>query len=153
MKNKIGTKKFRNKSHCWLTSDLLESDAFLSLSGKAAMLCLIRFHQKAYKKKEKPKRGGATQQRITNNGEIIFTYAEAKELGIKSSQTFYRVIRELVEEKGFIDISESGNWFQKEPNRFAISYRWQRYGSSEYERVEIPRSLPRGLGFKKQKTL
>jgi hypothetical protein len=153
VKNKNSKKKFRNKSHCWLTSDLIESDAFLSLSGKAAMLCLIRFHQKAYKKKVQPKRGGAKHQVITNNGEIIFTYAEAVELGIKSSQTFYKVIRELVEDKGFIDISESGNWYQKEPNKFAISYRWQRYGSSEYERVEIPRNLPKGLGFKKQKTL
>ena len=153
MKNKTRNRKFRNKSHCWLTSDLIESDAFLNLSGKAAMLCLIRFHQKAYKKNVKPKRGGANQQLITNNGEIIFTYAEAKELGIKSSQTFYRVIRELVEEKGFIDIAESGNWYEKEPTRFAISFRWTRYGKSDYEKVEIPRMLPKGLGFKKQKPL
>jgi hypothetical protein len=136
-----------------LTPDLIESDAFLNLSGKAAMLCLIRFHQKAYKKNVKPKRGGAKQQLITNNGEIIFTYAEAKELGIKSSQTFYKVTRELVEEKGFIDISEPGNWYEKEPSKFAISYRWKRYGTSEYEKFEIPRMLPKGLGFKKQKTL
>jgi hypothetical protein len=153
VKNKNSKKKFRNKSHCWLTSDLIESDAFLSLTGKAAMLCLIRFHQKAYKKNTKRKQGGAKEPMITNNGEIIFTYAEAKELKIKSSQTFYRVIRELVEEKGFIDISESGNWYQKVPNKFAISYRWKRFGTSEYERVEIPRSLPKGLGFKKQKAL
>jgi hypothetical protein len=153
VKTKNNKKKFRNKSNCWLTSDLIESDAFLSLSGKAAMLCVIRFHQKAYKKNEKRKQGGAKEPRITNNGEIIFTYAEAFELGIKSSQTFHKVIRELVEDKGFIDISESGNWYQKEPNRFAISYRWKRYGTPEYEKVEIPRSLPKGLGFQKQKTL
>jgi hypothetical protein len=153
VKNKTSKRKFRNKSHCWLTSDLIESDAFLSLSGKAAMLCLIRFHQKAYKKNVKRKRGGAKEPQITNNGEIIFTYAEAKELGIKSSQTFYRVIRELVKYKGFIDIAKFGNWYQKEPNRFAISYRWKRYGTPEYEEVEILRSLPKGLGFKKQNAL
>jgi hypothetical protein len=146
-------RKFRNKSHCWLTSDLIESDAFVSLSGKAAMLCLIRFHQKAYKKNVKRKQGGAKEPLITNNGEIIFTYAEAKELGIKSSQTFFRVIKELVEEKGFIDIAEPGNWYEKEPTKFAISYRWKRYGTPEYKKVEKPRMLPVGLGFKKQKTL
>jgi len=94
VKNKAIIKKFKNRSSCWLTPDLIESDAFLNLSGKAAMLCLIRFHQKAYKKNVKPKWGGAKEQIITNNGEIIFTYAEAKELGIKSSQTFYKVIRD-----------------------------------------------------------
>lgn len=151
--NKIRKRKFRNKSSCWLTPDLIESDAFFDLSGKAAMLCLIRFHQKAYKKNVKPKRGGVKRQVITNNGKIIFTYAEAKELGIRSSQTFHKVIKELVEEKGFVDIAQSGNWYEKESTRFAISYRWRRYGTPEYEKVEIPRTLPRGLGFKKQKTL
>ena len=47
--------------------------------------------------------------KITNNGEIIFTYAEAMELGMKSSSTFNTVLRELVEDKGFIDIAEQGN--------------------------------------------
>ena len=102
-------KRFKNRSSCWLTPDLIESEAFLSLSGKAAMLCLIRFHQKAYKKKTKSKKRGVYV--ITNNGEIQFTHGEAKELGIKPSRTFYSVIHELVEDKGFIDISEYGSWY------------------------------------------
>ena len=146
-------RKFRNKSNCWLTYDLIESDAFLNLSGKAAMFCLIRFHQKAYKKNVTPKRGGSKKQLVTNNGEIIFTYAEAKELGIQSSQTFYRAIRELVENKGFIDVSEPGNWYLKQPTKFSISYRWQNYGTNEYKQKKIKRILPAGLGFKKQNTL
>jgi hypothetical protein len=144
-------RKFRNKSSCWLTPDLIESEAFLNLSGKAAMLCVIRFHQKAFKKKIKRKRGGSKEQIITNNGEIIFTYAEAKELGIRSSRTFNRVIRELVEDKGFIDIAEYGSWYGKQPNKFSISYRWRKYGTDEYEKIEIPRILPSGIGFQKTK--
>jgi hypothetical protein len=143
--------KFRNKSSCWLTPDLIESEAFLNLSGKAAMLCVIRFHQKAFKKKIKPKRGGSKETIITNNGEIIFTYAEAKELGIRSSRTFYRVIRELVEDKGFVDIEEHGGWYGKQPNKFSISYRWRKYGTGEYKKMEVPRILPSGIGFKKTK--
>jgi len=147
-------RKFRNKSSCWLTPDLIESKAFLSLSGKAAMLCVIRFHQKAFKKKNKRKRGGSKELIITNNGEIVFTYGEAKELGIRSSRTFYKVIRELVEEKGFVDLEEYGSWYGKQPNKFSISYRWRKYGTAEYEKKEIPRILPSGIGFqKKQNTL
>jgi hypothetical protein len=144
-------RKFRNKSSCWLTPDLIESDAFLQLSGKAAMLCVIRFHQKTFKKKIKRKRGGSKETIITNNGEIIFTYAEAKELGIRSSRTFNRVIRELVEDKGFIDLAEYGSWYGKQPNKFSISYRWRKYGTDEYEKIEIPRILPSGIGFQKTK--
>lgn len=132
---------------------LIESDAFMDLSGKAAITCLIRFHQKAYKKKKDGRKKGYKNLVITNNGEIIFTYGEAQELGIKSTATFYKVVRELVEDKGFIDMSVSGNWYHKEPNKFAISERWKRYGTPQYERIEIPRQLPKGIGFKKQKSL
>ena len=136
-----------------LESALIESDAFLNLSGKATMLCLIRFHQKAYKKRVGGRKRGSKELQITNNGEIIFTYAEARELGIKSSETFNRVIRELVVDKGFINIEELGNWYQKKSTKFAISERWRRYGTDEYEKVEIERILPKGIGFKKQNTL
>ena len=132
---------------------LIESEAFLNLSGKAAMFCVIRFHQKAYKKNTSGRKKGLKNLTITNNGEIIFTEAEARELGIKSSETFQRVIRELVEDKGFIDISEPGNWYLKKPTKFAISERWKRYGTPEYEKQEKPRQLPEGLGFKKQNSL
>jgi len=136
-----------------LEPTLIESDAFLNLSGKAAMICLIRFHQKAYKKNVSRKKRGMKDRIITNNGQIIFTHTEARELGIKSSETFQRVIRELVEDKGFVDIAERGNWYEKKPTKFGISERWQKYGTDDYERVEIPRNLPKGIGFKKQNSL
>jgi len=129
-----------------LESELIESEAFLSLSGKAAMLVLVRFHQKAYRKRPKGKK--RSKMVITNNGEITFPYAEALELGI-SRKTFHRVLRELVETKGFIDIAEPGNWYLKQATKFAISERWKRYGTPHYERVEIGRSLPSGLGFQR----
>ena len=70
-------------------------------------------------------------------------------MGIKSDHTFHKVIRELVEDKGFIDIEEQGNWYEGKPTQFAISRRWKRYGSPDYKKVEIPRQLPKGLGFQK----
>lgn len=133
-----------------LDPGLIESKAFEDLSGKAAVVALIRFHQKAYKKRKDGKKRGLKNLIVTNNGEIIFTYAEAKELGIKSTQTFHRVLMELVEDKGFIDIVYRGNYYQNEPSKYAISERWKRYGSPQYERVEIPRVLPSGIGFPKK---
>jgi hypothetical protein len=143
-------RKYRNRSYCMLEPALIESQAFRDLSGKSAMLILIRFHQKAYKRRKNGKKRGLKNLIVTNNGEIIFTYGEAKELGIKSSQTFYRCIRELVD-KGFIDIEHRGHYINSDPNRYAISERWKRYGTPQYERVEIQRVLPNGLGFQKQK--
>jgi hypothetical protein len=134
-----------------LEADLIESDAFRDLSGKWPLAVLIRFHQKAHRKNPRRKRQPLHKYIITNNGEIIFTYSEAKELGIKSPRTFYKAIRELVEDKGFIDIAELGNWYEKKPTKFAISTRWKWYGTSDYKKVEIPRQLPKGLGFQKNK--
>jgi len=134
-----------------LEANLIESDAFLNLSGKAALLCLIRFHQKAYKKRTSRKNGDSKRLVITNNGEIIFTYAEARELGISSTRTFYKVLREMIEEKGFIDIAELSKWYEKKPTKFAISERWRKYGTDEYEKTAIKRLLPGGVGFQKTK--
>ena len=85
---------------------------------------------------------------ITNNGELEFTYAEARELGIKSDRTFYRILRELATDLGFIDITEPGNWYEKKPTKFAHSNRYKDYGTPNYKRLEIPRRLPKSLGFK-----
>lgn len=139
-------RKFRNRSFCMIDADLIESEAFANLSGKFAIVCLLRFHQKIHRRITKRK--GLKHGVITNNGEIIFTHAEAKELGMKSSETFYRVIRQLIE-LGFIDIVDRGNWYEKTPKKYAISERWRKYGTSEYERKDVPRILPKGIGFKK----
>ena len=133
-----------------LEPSLIESEAFRDLSGKAAIVTLIRFHQKAYKKRKDGKKRGLKNLVVTNNGEIIFTYGEAKELGIRSTQTFQRVLKELIEDKGFIDIAYRGNYYENEPSKYSISGRWKRYGTSQYKKVKIPRILPKGIGFKKQ---
>lgn len=134
-----------------LAPDLIESEAFKNLSGKWAVVVLIRFHQKAYRKNAKKGKKGMWNQVITNNGEIIFTYGEAKELGIKSSSTFCTVIRELVEDKGFISIAEPGNWYEQKSSKYSIVERWKKFGTPEYQKEIVPRSLPKGLGFQKAK--
>lgn len=133
-----------------LEADLIESKAFLELSGKAAIIALIRFHQKAHRKNKTSKKKGMKDMIITNQGEIVFTYAEARELGINSTRTFYKVLHELVEEKGFIDIAEQGNWYSRQPTKFSISERWKKFGTPDYQPRKIKRTLPDGIGFLKK---
>jgi hypothetical protein len=143
-------KRFRNRSFSTLEPDLIESTAFLTLPTTTAYKVLIRFHQKARKPNRKERKKGKDWARtIKNQGQIIFTYAEARELEIKSSATFHRAIRELVEVRGFIDIVDPGNWYFREPTRYAISWRWEKYGMSEYKPMKVPRRLPMGIGFQK----
>ncbi len=129
---------------------LIESKAFLEISGKAALVALIRFHQKAFRKKKSKKKRSFQNLAITNQGQIIFTYGEARELGMKSTETFYRVLKELIEDKGFIDMEYRGNYYNNESSRYSISDRWREYGTRNYKAAKIPRVLPKGLGFQKQ---
>ena len=142
-KNKL---EFENRSFCMLEPDLIESQAVKDLSSKAALYILMRFHQKVHRKKPKRSQRHLRRYDYTNNGELVFTYAEAKELGIGES-AFYRALRELVEDKGFIDIAKPGNWYLREPTKYAISWRWKNYGTDQYEHQKIPRRLPRSVGF------
>jgi hypothetical protein len=146
MGGKVKKRKFRNKSFCMLESALIESEALKALPGKAALLCLIRFHQKAYKKRVSSKKRGMKDLVITNNREIIFTYREARELGIKSRSTFDRVIKELVK-LGFIEVADPGNYYQRKPTKFSIVNYWIDYGTSAFEAEPKKRMLPKGLGF------
>jgi hypothetical protein len=139
--------RFRNRSFAMLEPDLIESEAIQGLSGKA-MLVLIRFHQKAYRKGAKGRKG-IKRMVITNNGEIVFSYSEAHELSIKSDATFYKIIRQLVEERGLIDIAEPGNWYLKQPTKFAISERWKRFGTADFDEVQVARVLRPGVGLQR----
>jgi hypothetical protein len=143
-------RKFHVGSYCMLSCHVIESDAFRELSGGAAYRILIRFYQKIHR--HRPKRKpikDPDKLKMTNDGEITLTYAEAGEFGL-SEKTYNRVLHELVEDKGFIDIAECGNWYHRQPTRFAVSDRWKHYGTPQYKRVKMPRGLPRGLGFKRQ---
>ncbi len=55
-----------------------------------------------------------------------------------------------MEEKGFIDVAEPGDWYRNEPTKFSISQRWKKYGTPDYKRVELPRRLPDSVGFQKK---
>ena len=114
-------------------------------------MVLLRFHQKAFKK-WKRNRWSSGRYKITNNGEIIFTYAEARELGIRSDRTILKVFREVIEDLGFIDMvdCQKRSYIAQEPIKYAISDGWRKYGTPQYQAVKIPRVLAKGAGFPKK---
>ena len=125
----------RLRGHVSLEQIFIESDAFYDLSGMAAMRTLLRFHQKANKRfTGGRKRGGSKSLETTNNGEITFPYTEfVEDLGYNRG-TFAKCLKELIDEKGFIDIAERGNWHDGKLTKYSISYRWMDYGTDQYRK-------------------
>ena len=66
-----------------------------------------------------------------NNGEIVFTYLEAKDLRFNKT-TFVRALDRLIE-CGFIDIEYSAAGLFKDKSKYSISERWRKYGTSDFE--------------------
>ena len=84
---------------------------------------------------------------IINNGELIFTYAEALDKFKIYRSTFCRSISQLVA-LGFIDIHSSGGGMLKESSKYGISDRWKNYGKEEFKNKTRQKDT-RKLGFTK----
>ena len=141
----MGTYKKRSEVVV-LEKRLLKSKAYRSLQTPTSYFVLGIFMTK--RQMVKGGRSGKERWDITNNGEIEFTYIEAKEKYGISYGAFRNAIDEL-REKGFIDIAESGAGLYKSANKYSISDRWKWYGTPEYE---PPKPRPKGpinRGFKK----
>lgn len=113
----------------FIKRDHIESKAHRYLHRNSRKL-LYAFHQKAKLKTNK-------------DGGIIFTYAEGKkELGL-SKKSFARALNELIN-KGFIDLLHQGGSVKGDYNVYAISQRWEKYGTDDYVLRLRPRKNPGG---------
>lgn len=117
----------------FLTLELLRSTAFLSLKSANSIRVLLEFYRR--RKMSKTGRKGKQVWTIVNNGEIVFTYTDAKKsLGIPQT-TFSRCISELVY-LGFIDISVPADGLHRVATKYAISSRWRDYGKESFQKTE-----------------
>ena len=85
---------------------------------------------------------------ITNNGELIFPYAEAEKKFKIPRSTFCRSISQLVE-LGFIEIPHAGGGMLKDCSKYGISDRWEDYGKEEFIKKSRQKD-ERKLGFLKK---
>ena len=131
-----------------LDQRLIKSTAWLNLRGNAQSVYLL-FRTKCQLTKHRGRPGKRSDEWvISNNGEITFSYKEAKKkYGITASR-FVRAIDELIA-KGFIDIVKSGLGIHRLTTLYAISLRWKMYGTPLFEMAIRPKAA-NNQGFKKK---
>lgn len=125
IEDKPGKQKFLLKRNVLIDWEMLDSKAFKSLSA-AGIRALIRFLQKRTWK-------GKGRNKVFCNAGIVFTYAEAEELGIGRS-SFHGIIKKLYA-VGFIEIEHQGGGLQKDCSRYSLSERWKYYGTPHFKAV------------------
>jgi len=112
----------------------LKSEAFRGL-GKWSMLVLLDFMGKRKMKEFKIPGGRGSEWRITNNGELVYTYAEAERKGISKAQ-FRDAIDQLME-RGFLDITHRGSGGRKgDKNLYSLESRWKDFGTPNFQPVK-----------------
>jgi len=126
----------------FVEKEILRSKAFKELPGTAIQV-LMWFYLK--RKLKNMGSRGKEKWIIINNGEIVFSYADAeKKYGLTRAR-YSRALNALIE-KGFIDIDHHGGGMMGDCTLYAISERWRNYGTDQF----IPKHRPkdkRGLGF------
>lgn len=129
------TPKFQIRRDVYVGWEIMESKAVRKLSATGIRV-LYRFLQK--RKWSKIRR-----RIIYENDNLVFTYAEAADMGIGNT-AFYESVKRLIE-VGFIDLDHQGGCYGKDFSRYSFSERWRYFGTENFQRVEKRRSLPHGL--------
>ncbi len=121
------------------------SPAFRKLT-MTAVTVYLEFRYRCKLAEISVKAGRKKEWVILNNGELIFTYAEANKKFKIPRSSFCRSISQLVN-LGFIDIAHHGGGMLKDCSKYGISERWKEYGKEGF--IEKSRQKDtRGLGFK-----
>jgi hypothetical protein len=145
MKNR--RKKYSLKRKVWIEPEMMESEVYRSLSGKA-MWVVQRFHQKIHWE-ERRVPGSGRKEKIYLKDNLAFTYDEAIKFGISRSR-FSDILKELVA-KGFIDVEYQGGCYGRDYSRYKLSDRWRKWGTPEFEKVTKQRVLQSGLDVQSRK--
>lgn len=148
----LKTREQRFKESRWdrmfVSRRQVTSKAFLALKTAAACQVYMIFRTKCRMEKVQTRPMQREKEwRITNNGEIQFSYKEAWEKWGISSNKFTRAIDELIR-VGLIDITKSGFGLRKDESRYAISDRWENFRTDEFV-VRKREKRKQQLGFTK----
>ena len=128
--------------------ELLESPAYRTLTKYEMQILNIFYLKRVFLSRKEADRLNLSRNYVKNNGDIKFTYAEAKGYGF-SKATFVRALDKLVH-VGLIDITLQGGTSQS--SKYFISERWMNYGKSNMIVKERPKLTNQLIGFKTRKT-
>jgi len=130
-----------------LPNRLVDSRAFAALTTGASVQTLVWFWQMVEYEKGKKKSGSEHAigriDKMKKNGELSFTYQEAEWRGM-NSRRFSRVLKDLFR-LGFIDITRHGRGVRGEYTKYAISTRWQTYGTTDWQEIPFPENFHEGF--------
>lgn len=141
--NAIMTREQRYKARKWdkmfVSRRMITSKAYLALKTATACKVFLIFLSKCRMEKLQTRPGRNEREwQITNNGEIQFTYAEAEvKYGISAGK-FTRAIDELIR-VGLIEIAKTGMGLHKDVTLYAISDRWEMFGTAEFVVMKRPK--------------
>lgn len=138
----------------YLTEELIKSPAYREIGTPAdARLVLALFYLRRRIKKieviDKETGHKFLKPEVINNGQIVFTYREAKEKYGLSQATFSRCLDKLVE-VGFLDVAETSTGIDKTPAKWSISDRWKYYGTQWFQPASRQKVVPTSV-LKKRK--
>ena len=112
----------------YIERDILESDAYWDLTGAAPQVYMVFRMKRVFS----DKCFGKNKARIVvNNGEIIYTYLEARKNHRIPKSNFLRARDQLIK-VGFIEIAEDGGCHHT--TKYAISNNWRNYPEQTFER-------------------
>jgi len=138
-------KEYKIRNNIWIDADIYYSEAFRSISKSgSAIVTLMRCLQKRKWEYQKINR---KKERIYVNDGFTFPYHEAAGLKIAGTTQHWKNLRKLVE-IGFLDPVHQGGWYRKHEKThdysvYKLSDRWRKYNTPEFEKVEMPRVLPK----------
>jgi hypothetical protein len=141
--------QYKKRSKNWAIRkgfDLLHSEAYRSLDYAPALKVLDYFLERRKVRALKGK-GSKKRYETINNGEISFTYEEARCRGL-SDQQFSWALKRL-HAVGLIDVEEHGTGMMGSYTKYALSERWRDYGTRNFKRVEFPGS--NYIGYRRPK--
>ena len=121
---------------------LIYSLAFIELPGTAVKVLLWFLARRKFVELRKFKRKEWVNK---NNGEIVFSYAEA-ENNFKLTKPRFRNAIDALIKYGFIDINHHGGGMVKDMTTYYISERWKDYGTPDFKEKLRPKDT-RKLGF------
>jgi hypothetical protein len=135
----------------YVEKGMLRSTVFRELT-KTATTVYFDFRLKCQPQKVKIPGKNKKEWIIKNNGELVYTYDEAERKGIPRNK-FKRAIDNLIDH-GFIDISKQGSGGKRgDVSLYAISDRWRKYGTPEFESATRQRDTRQGRGWSRYNTI
>lgn len=126
----------RKSNQTWFSRDLPVSPAWLATSNVEKTVYLIFLLKRQYSSSQKKRVGLSLkviiEPQILNDGEIQFTYKEAKEKYGISRSSFLKAIDGLIA-KGFLVKKQAGAAQGRIPTLFGFSDEWRNYGTTNFK--------------------